>query len=241
VIAVQRYGQGKVVAIMTDSLWRWKLSPDAEKNKPYQRFWDQLLSWLSPSEKELQPQQLDLFADKEQMFLGEETELSAVLGGKEQPKGEVSVNCEISSPDNRKMPLPMAKQNVVTPSGKSFPGYASKFTAQAPGLYSATAVVELDGKKLQSDPVSFFVKPFTPESVPRPAKTNVLEAVCKSSGGKYFDDLDALNEALSSLKFAGKEEESVKYRSLWQTMLIISCLLALLSIEWTIRKWRNMP
>lgn len=241
VIVAQRYGQGKVVVVLTDSLWRWKLSPEAEKSKPYQRFWDQLLAWLSPAEKELQGDQLDLFTDKEQLFLGEETELSAVLNGKDQGKGELAVTCEITTPENRKMPLLMAKQNVVTPTGKSFPGYSTKFVAQVAGLYQAVGVVDRDGKKVESDPVSFFVKPFTPESVPRPAKTNILDSISKSSGGKYFDDLKELNEALSNLKFAGREEESVKYRSLWETFLIISCLMTLLSIEWAIRKWRNMP
>ena len=241
VIVAQRYGEGKVVAVLTDSLWRWKLSPEAEKNKPYQRFWDQLLAWLSPAEKELLGDQLDLFADKEQMFLGEETELSAVFNTKDQEKADVAVNCEITAPDNRKMPLLMAKQNVVTPTGKSFPGYTTKFTAQMAGLYQAVGIAERNGKKMQSEPVSFFVKPFTPESVPRPAKTNILESISKNSGGKYFEDAKDLNEALCALKGAGKEEESVKYRSLWETLLIISCLMTLLSIEWAIRKWRNMP
>jgi len=242
VIVVQRYGQGKVVAILTDSLWRWKLTPDTEKTKLYQRFWDQILSWLSPSEKELQPDQIDIFSDKEQMFLGETTELSAMMGNKEQQqRSDLAVTCVIKSPDGRELPFLMTKQNVVTPAGKSFPGYASKFSAQEPGLYSALARTEIEGKKIESDPISFFVKAFTPESVPRPAKPEILQAIAKASGGAYFEDFEELNDTLCKLKFAGREEESVKYRSLWQNLLIISCLMTLLSIEWAIRKWRNMP
>ena len=36
----QRYGQGKVVAVFTDSLWKWKLHPQAYRSKPYQRFFN---------------------------------------------------------------------------------------------------------------------------------------------------------------------------------------------------------
>ena len=249
IVVVQRYGQGKVVAILTDSLWRWQLSPNANKNNPYQRFWDQLISWLSPSEKELAPDQVELFADREQLYLGDELELSARVGirrasGEEEkpdPASSSPVSCEIITPDERPLPYNMTRQNVVTPSGRSFPGFAVKFKAQQPGLHKAVATTEINGKKVVSEPVSFFVKPFTPESMPRPVNTTVLKNIARTSGGQYFDDLEALNEALSQLKPAGTEEESVQYSSLWQSVLIISCLMAFLSIEWAIRKWRNMP
>jgi len=241
VIVVQRYGQGKVVAILTDSLWRWQLHPDVEKNRPYQRFWDQLLSWLSPSEKDMETQTLDLFVNKEQIFMGEDVELSAVLGGKDRQKAEASVTVEISTPSKRKIPLALARQNVVTPSGASFPGFATVFSAQEPGLYTVTAVAEIENRKVESDPLSFFVKPFTPESVPRPAKEDILRAIAQSSGGRHFEDPKDLSDFLATLKFAGKEEESVTYRSLWQNVLIISCLMALISAEWAVRKFRNLP
>lgn len=245
-VVVQRYGQGKVVAILTDSLWRWQLSPNANKTKPYQRFWDQLLSWLSPTEKELAPEQLEIFADREQLYLGEEISLSARYGRKTdaenaQNQQEPVVNCMIKTPDNRTIPFPMAKQNVTTAGGKAFPGYGIKFKAEQPGLHKAAATTDIGGKKITSDEISFFVKPFTPESMPRPVNTAVLKAISRQSGGKFFESLEDLNNTLSSLSFASREEESVSYISLWQTVLIISCLLTLLSIEWAIRKWRNMP
>jgi len=245
-VVVQRYGQGKVVAILTDSLWRWQLSPNANKTKPYQRFWDQLISWLSPTEKELAPDQLEIFADREQMYLGEEVSLSSRYGKKKTEEGadaqpDPVVNCQITTPDNRPLPFAMAKQNVTTSGGRSFPGYAVKFKAEQPGLHKATATTEVGGKKIVSDEISFFVKPFTPESMPRPANLNVLNAIARQSNGKFCNSLDDLNAALSAIRPAGREEESVSYNSLWQTFLIISCLLSLLSIEWAIRKWRNMP
>ena len=246
IIVVQRYGQGKVVAVLTDSLWRWQLSPNANKTKPYQRFWDQLISWLSPTENELAPEQLEIFADREQMYLGEEVSLSARYGRKtsaenQENQPEPVVNCQITTPDNRTIPFSMARQNVTTAGGKTFPGYAVKFKAEQPGLHKAIAVTDMAGKKISSDEISFFVKPFTPESMPRPVNTAVLKAIARQSGGKFFENLEDLNNTLSSLSFAGREEESVTYISLWQTILIISCLLTLLTIEWAIRKWRNMP
>jgi hypothetical protein len=69
----------------------------------------------------------------------------------------------------------------------------------------------------------------------------VLKALARSSGGDYFTDLARLNETLSGLRVKTSEEETVQYRSLWQTWGIIACLMALLSLEWSLRKWRNLP
>ena len=58
----QRFGQGKVTAILTDSLWRWQLGPEAGKAKPYDRFWKQMISWLLPREESLDQMRLEIFA-----------------------------------------------------------------------------------------------------------------------------------------------------------------------------------
>jgi hypothetical protein len=240
-IVAQRYGQGKVIALYTDSLWRWQLDPRANETQQYQRFWEQLMVWLSPSEKEGTTQKLDIFADKEQMFLGEQVEISArFTDSKGESLQNAVLNCEITTPDKRTIPFVMNKQQVIA-AGKSFPGFATKFTAEASGLHQAIAAVEIEGKKTTSEPISFYVKAFTPESVPRPAKTEVLEAIAQNSGGKFFEEVKSLNEALSSLNFTQREEETVKYSSLWQNFIIISCLIMILTIEWSLRKWRNMP
>ena len=240
-VVTHRYGQGKVAAIFTDSLWKWRLTPDGREHKAYSRFWNQLIAWLAPEEKELKGKELDIFADREQLFLGEEIELSARQTDQGEDSDDLAVQCRITGPDGRALPYTMEKRYVLTPSGKSLPGYAVSFRAEHPGLHTAVAVAKIDGKAVDSDPISFFVKPFTPESVPRPANIEVLRALADSSGGRYYESIDALNDALSSMTFAAIEEEMAEYRSLWQYWLVIALLTALLTAGWVLRKVRNMP
>jgi len=241
VVAVQRYGQGKVVAILTDSLYRWKLDPDESGSKPYQRFWDQLLAWLSPSEKQLSPETIDIFADTDQLHLGEEIEISARTGKRDGAAAKPGVmRCEITTPDKRKVPFTMAARHVITPTGKTFPGYGIKFTAEQPGLHTAVATIERGGRTIKSDPLSFFVKAFTAEKVPRPANVKVLRALAERSGGRFFKDPKRLDKALSGLSIKAKEETRITHSSLWQSPFVISCLVILLAVEWIVRKWRNM-
>ena len=185
VVVTQRFGQGKVTAILTDSLWRWQLGPEAGKAKPYDRFWKQLISWLLPREESLDKMRLEVFADRDQLFLGEAVELHARLGGENPPKVD-AVEAQITLPDKREIPYRMAPQLVTLPSGKTFPGYALPFTADQPGLHKVIAAAKVKDQPVTSEPFSFFVKPYSPETVPRPARVEILQAISKVSGGQFY-------------------------------------------------------
>ena len=240
VVVTQRFGQGKVTAILTDSLWRWQLGPESGKAKPYDRFWTQMISWLLPREEALDGMRLELFADRDQLFLGESIELHARLGSENAPKPD-SVEAKITLPDKREIPYRMAPQLVTLPSGKSFPGYGFPFFAEQPGLYKVTAIAKVKGQTITSEPFGFFVKPYSPETVPRPAKVEVLQAISLASGGHFFENLDALNDGLSKLKLHATEEKMAEYHTLWRDWPVVAGLMTMLGISWAMRKFRNMP
>ena len=240
VVVTQRFGQGKVTAILTDSLWRWQLGPESGKAKPYDRFWTQMISWLLPREEASDGMRLELFADRDQLFLGENIDLHARLGSENAPKAD-SVEAKITLPDKREIPYRMAPQLVTLPSGKSFPGYALPFSATQPGLYKVTAAAKVKGQTITSEPFGFFVKPYSPETVPRPAKVEVLQAISLASGGHFYETLDTLNDGLSTLKLHATEEKTAEYRTLWREWPVVAGLMVMLAASWAMRKFRNMP
>lgn len=240
IILVQDFGQGKVVAIFSDSLWKWQLSPDAAKKNPYPRFWNQLISWLSPKVEKVGGKEWDVFVDREQCFLGEEIEVTARWTGVDKPPAGTVVNAEMTMPDKRKVPFSMSSQMPQGAEGKSAPVFSVKFKGELPGMYSVLAASETGGRRLESDAVSFSVKPFTPESVPRPPAVEVLKAITANSGGTYFESAEDLDRALTALQPKKLEQEISQYKSLWQHWVVISCLIALIGIEWIIRKLRNL-
>lgn len=240
IIVSQKFGQGKVVTILTDSLWRWQLQPG--RDNPYLRFWNQLLLWLTPTEEASKDNQLDLFADADRLFLGEVLNLNARLGGKDtvgDAAPKPAVTCEIQTPDNRRLPFAMAHEYITTATGVKFPGYRLAFTAQTPGLHKAMATTEIGGRKLDSGSFSFFIKPFTPESAPRSPAVKVLTSIATASKGQFCEP-DELNDLLSALQVKSDEEEKVSYKSLWNNWPIMACLIALIALEWVIRKLKNM-
>jgi len=240
VVISHRYGDGKVVVILTDSLWKWQLTDDVNESKPYQRFWDQLISWLLPSEEDLNTQNIDLFANRDGLFLGEKIELSARLD-ESLITDSTRVKCNLVLPDNREVPYTMTSQPVTTPTGKTYPGYTVSFSADTPGLYTAKAVTGEGVNEIESEPLSFFVKPYTPESMPRPINIPVLQTISKSSGGRFFENLSDLNKAMEVLRTNAIEEQTVEYKTLWQTWPVIAIMMLLLAAMWGIRKSQNMP
>ncbi len=239
-ILAQDFGQGKVVAIFSDSLWKWQLSPDAPKTHPFPRFWNQLISWLSPKVEKTEGKDWEAFVDREQCFLGEEVEVTARWTGTDKPPAGTAVNAEITLPDKRKIPFSMASPTDQSLDGKSVPTYSVKFKGEPAGMFSVRVVSEAGGRRLESDAVSFSVNPYTPESIPRPAAVAALRAVAANSGGTYFESVDELDRVLSALQPKKLEQEVSEYKSLWQHLAVISCLVALIAIEWIIRKLRNM-
>jgi hypothetical protein len=242
-IVAHRYGQGKVVAILTDSIWKWKLSEMSLEHKPYERFWNQLLKWLTPEKDKSDLSPLEIFADREQLFLGEEVELSGRKGGKNDDEEfqSAEVKIMVMGPDKKSLPYSTTVRSITSETGKSVPSYVLDYKAEKPGIHKAFAEMTVSGRKITSDPVSFFVKPFTPETMPKPANLQVLRGIASSSQGTYFDTPDAMNDALMDLTFATLEREQKEYESLWNNWWVLGALVAIVTAGWVVRKLQNLP
>lgn len=240
VVAIQRFGQGKVAAILTDSLWRWQLGPESGKARLYERFWTQMISWLLPRQEALDSMKLEFFADRDQVFLGESIELSARFVAEDAPRPDFT-EARITLPDKSEVPYRLAPKLVSLSSGKSFPGFSTPFSATQPGLYNVVGSAKINDHTYTSEPFSFFVKPHSPETVPRPAKVEVLQTLSAASGGRFFESVDSLDEFLSKLQFHTSEEKLSDYQTLWRDWPVIIGLMTLLAISWGVRKSQNMP
>jgi hypothetical protein len=240
VVVTHRYGQGKVAALLTDSLWKWQLSPDAGETKPYTRFWTQMISWLLPGEEEGDAQAIQLFADREQLHLGEEIQITARVSGEEKP-GAATVRAALTFPDQRSVDFDMKAQWVTTTSGKSFPGHLLAYTVREPGLYTVIAESDASGMPRKSDPLSFYVKPYSPETIPRAINEGILRTLAQTSGGQYFETLSDLDRALSDIRPQVIEEATAEFSTLWRTWPMMLAIVVFMIASWINRKMRGMP
>ena len=236
----QRYGQGRVVAVLSDSLWRWQLDQNPTLSKAYSRFWSQLIQALVPEQQELDRFSIELYCTTDHPYLGDALQFSARLmaRGTETP-AELPMTCEITTPAGRKLPLTMKSQGITTSAGKQLPGFIVDMPAEEPGLYQAVVRTEISGTKVESAPYPVYVRPYTPETMPKAANITALQALSRASGGK-FCEINELNPTLSALHFEQSEEQRVFYRTLWNNWVILAALVGLLVLEWALRRWRNL-
>ncbi len=239
VVLTQRYGQGRVAAILTDSLWRWQLDPDTI-HQPYARFWTQLISWLLPDLEDEEQNRLDLFADQDQIHIGESLELSVRVPDRLVVPGQTP-ELRITGPDERTVPYMMSPGQVVTPDGRSFGGYQLRYEPEAPGRYQAVAVYGQGPDAATSEQVLFQVRDYSPETAPRPIREDILQTIAQSSGGRHFSNLDELNRALLNFTAQVTEEQRSDFFTLWQRWPILILLMALAAGMWGLRKRLNMP
>jgi hypothetical protein len=238
-IVFQRFGQGKILAVLTDSLWRWQLERQDTADS-YFRFWNQMLNFLLPAESEAAPVQLDLFADTERLYLGDALVLNAryaALSKADAPPE--TLTCTIRTPDSRALPFVMQRQTVTTGASGAAATYTVRFQAEGPGLYRAAASVNVSGTPVESPAYSFFVKPFTPESLPRPPDLDLLRALAASSTGRYLLPGEVA-DAMTAIPIKPREESLVTFHSLWNNLPVLACLLALLAVEWIVRKIKGL-
>jgi uncharacterized membrane protein len=239
VIVFQRYGQGKVLGVLTDSLWRWQLERQDTADS-YFRFWNQMLNWLLPAESEAAPVQIDLFADAERLYLGDTLTLNArysALSKADAPPD--ALTCSIETPDGRALPFVMPRQAATAGAAGAAATYSVKFLAGGPGLYRATASVPVNGTPVESPAYSFFVKPFTPESIPRPPDLDTLRALAKAGNGRFLEPAEVA-EAMTAIPIKPREEALVRFATLWNTIPVLACLIGLLALEWIVRKAKGL-
>lgn len=235
VVAVQRFGEGKVACVMTDTLWKWQLSKTTKNY--YRRFWQRLVEWLA-ADDDKPSTGLDLTAACTEVHTGETLRLVATLLGTGTQTVK-NVTCEVTRQDQKGLSFPMAASTSGTAGHADGQHYTLAFEALTPGLHVVVAKAETSEQQLRSAPFSFFVRASTPETTPRPANTDLLEALTKTTGGTLCQPND-VDRVMSGLEFKTKKRERVQHRDLWQVYPVSLILAVLLTLEWTIRKAKNM-
>ena len=242
ILVSRQYGQGKVLAVLTDSLWRWQMQPGQGKEKPYPKFWRQIVQWMSPSETEMDKYFLELSTDAGTIAVGDPALLQArlALPPGEKPKKSRRVSCNVTTPSGRVIPLSMEARLVRAEGGEEIPSFVAEFTPEDSGTFKAVAEVEIDGQKIRSGSCLFTVRTVSQEMVLKPVNEPVLRELARSSGGRYGDAAE-ISRVLEELEVEERRERKLEYRSLWHSPFLLALLIASLTFEWILRKSRNMP
>ena len=234
-LTIGRFGKGRTLALMTDDVWRWNFIAVGNRETPqnHLKLIRQAVRWLAqePAFEQVQIRPIPTSRPGEKVTIK-----LRVLKDDFTPTAQASVQLRVFGPEG--------EPSLVSATADSEEGeYTGEYTPTKEGSYRVEAEASLAGKTLGKDKTSFSVAfPYGETDDGRP-RTDLLKQIAEASHGEFFSINDWNDKALD--KIAAKLEshapsQIVEQRQtrLWSTLWPFSIILALLSVEWWMRrKW----
>jgi len=242
-VVSMRYGQGHVLAVMTDTMWRWRLASKGwgSDRSPHDTFWIQLMDWMIPKQQDRQEgERLELYTEHTSYTVGDHPEIRAILHpSSADSKPPVSLPLEIRTPEGKIFNQMLKPANFRTRAGREIIGYSTLVEANAPGLFTARSEFRLKGEELSAS-TRYLVDAPVPEFTGRPIDRDILQRIAASTGGRFYT-LENRDAWLGNLHVPEEHYSRVRLLDLWNNPLIVGSIILLLVAEWVIRKLWNLP
>jgi hypothetical protein len=242
IIATRRYGKGQVVYLATNETWRLRrLYGEAF----YRRFWGQMIYRLGLSHALGDQKRFVVRTDRQQYQVDDRVLLTVDAYDQNfEPLVE------------SKLPQRKLTGRLLPPAGTSTAIDADSDSAQPisiaqvrPGVFEASLPVLSAGEHRIEvvDPISNQTTAVTFQAISQSLErrsavrnTALEEQLAAATGGKTYD-LTTVARLPDEIHAHTRVETSIEVVPLWNTWLAFSLVVALLLIEWTVRKWVNLP
>ncbi|MGD2110291.1 MAG: vWA domain-containing protein, partial [Phycisphaerae bacterium] len=231
-VAVQFVGAGRTGFVGFDSTWRWR----KQGVERFDRFWVQLVRHLAEGKLLGGVKRGMLLTDSEEYALGSAVTVSARLYDRhykplkrDQVTARYGIDGELGE--------------FVLRSATDRPGwYEGRFVPGRSGHYQIRLRLpdQVGDDLVELEREVHVVRPNIEILRPQMDRAKLVTLAEQSEGGRYFevDEAGAVPGLIPDLH----EEISVRSRPtmLWDNWVALLLLLALLSVEWGVRKWNRM-
>ncbi len=229
-LAEERYGRGRTMAMTTNDTWRWRMELDS-KNNSHETFWRQLLRYLVSTT----PNQFEIAAERDVYAPADVVNLHGEVNDKKfDPITDAQVTARVTKPSGRTIEVPL-KINY----GEKVNDYRSEFTPDEMGLYRVEMTALRGGATLGAAQSTFYVTDRTREFHDAAQNVELLKRVSAETGGKYFT-LNSATDLLDEITMLeGKNSERVS-KDLWDMPVNFMLLIGLAGAEWFLRKRKGL-
>ncbi|OLE84262.1 MAG: hypothetical protein AUF76_03920 [Acidobacteria bacterium 13_1_20CM_2_65_9] len=231
VLAYQRYGRGKAIAMPIQDSWLWKMDvkvPVADTT--HAMFWRRMLRWLVDGV----PDQVNVTTTADRVEPGEPVKLAAeVLDAAYTEVNDSRVMARITAPSGKVSEVPV--DWTVTRDGD----YRASFTPEEAGIYDIRVAAVRDQKDLGAAAMHVRVSAGDAEYFDAAMRAPLLRRIAEETGGRFFTPANAasLPEAVS---YTGRGVTVVEERELWDMPALLMMLVALVGMEWGYRRVRGL-
>ena len=234
-----RYGAGSVLYLGFQGTWRWR--PIGVQAQYFDRFWIQVVRFLVETRSLQGSRRGFIDTEKTEFELGDRVLLvGRVLDAQFKPSTQKIHKALIRSDDGRSQTVEM--KMLPSQEGR----YEGTYVAQRIGSYEAT--IQITGENPEEkliDPIAFRVVAPTAESGAYWLNEKLLSEIATQSGGEYvrLDQIGKMPELLPTL--VTRAEFNSPPKPLWDgnrylRWLFFGLPVALLTVEWILRKWHRL-
>jgi uncharacterized membrane protein len=240
VLAYQRYGRGRAVAMPIQDSWLWRMDVKmAVTDTTHQMFWRRLIRWLVDGV----PDQVNITTTTERVEPGEPVKLSAeVMDAAYVEVNDGRVIATVTAPSGRTSEVPL--DWTVTKDGD----YRASFVPDETGIYkiavnasrAATTASRGDSQKeLGTSLLNVRVSAGDAEYFDAAMRAPLLRRIAEETGGRFLTTANAssLPEAIS---YSGRGVTVVEERELWDMPFLFLLLVGLVAAEWGFRRARGL-
>src|SRR4051812_30350515 len=231
VLAYQRYGRGKAIALPIQDTWLWQMDPKTPvTDTTHAMFWRRLIRWLVDGV----PEQVNVSTTADRVEPGEPVRLSAeVLDSAYVEVNDSRVLARVTSPSGKTTEVPV--EWTVTKDGE----YRATFTPDESGIYDIKVTAARDQKDLGTADMHVRVSAGDAEYFDAGMRAPLLKRIAEDTGGRFFTPANALSlpEAIS---YSGRGVTVVEERELWDMPALFLALVSLIAAEWGYRRMRGL-
>ena len=231
VLAYQRYGRGKAIAMPIQDSWLWKMDVKmAVTDTTHAMFWRRMLRWLVDGV----PDQVNVTTTADRVEPGEPVRLAVeVLDAAYTEVNDSRVMARVTSPSGKVNEVPV--DWTVTRDGD----YRATFTPDEVGIYDIRVAAVRDQKDLGAAAMHVRVSAGDAEYFDAAMRAPLLKRIAEETGGRFFTPANAaaLPEAVS---YTGRGVTVVEERELWDMPVLLMALVALVGTEWGYRRARGL-
>ena len=226
-------GGGRVALVAAGPLWRWKFL--AEENALYDDLVSRLLDYVARGKD---TERFVLRAEKNVYDSGERAVLTAeIFNEKMQPVTGVPVRVEVSRGDGRES-VPLAVLSMER-EGSDNTRFKTALPPLGAGKYRVVGKADLPGRAVVSTPLEITVSDVSVEFQRVGQDRLNLDMIARQSGGAYADP-GGVDVLAGMMKLAPRVTATSTERTLRTSAAVFAVVLALLAVEWIVRKRAGM-
>ena len=239
-LAVQQYGKGRSMALVTDSTAGWGRDfetawGEGGDNRHFRKFWRNAIRWVAAYQLKVPNRPVLLHTDANRYSVGDRARVWAEAWDKDYKRTHAAkIRVEIQEPGGRvtseRMEPDLSRPGV----------YVLELPLPAKGQYELRAWSALDGEGKAPDVARIVAGDpdyeFQRFRLDRP----FLEKLAAQTRGRYFS-VGEVKELPERLTKAVHLEKSTVQRSWWDRVWLLALILGLLGVEWFLRRRVGLP